>query len=112
MSGGKTFTAILNYDLSFQKTISKVTSLLSEFGVDEIHENIGQAGIVAVIHGRQTSSNKVIGFRADMDALPITEISDLDYKSSEVGKMHACGHDGHTSILLGTAKYLTETRNF
>lgn len=103
-----------NPELRFElpKTISKVTSLLSEFGVDEIHENIGQAGIVAVIHGRQTSSNKVIGFRADMDALPITEISDLDYKSSEVGKMHACGHDGHTSILLGAAKYLTETRNF
>jgi len=94
------------------KTTSKVTSLLTSFGVDELHENIGVSGVVAVIRGRENSSKKVIGFRADMDALPINEVADHDHKSLAMGKMHACGHDGHTSILLGVAKYLSETRNF
>lgn len=103
-----------NPELRFElpKTTAKVTSLLREFGVDAIHENVGISGIVAVIKGRETSSKKVIGFRADMDALPINEIANHDHISRERGKMHACGHDGHTSILLGAAKYLAETRNF
>jgi amidohydrolase len=100
----------LRFDLP--ETTSKVVSLLKEFGVDEITQGVGRSGIVAVINGRKIDSGHVIGFRADMDALPISEISDLEYVSKNHGKMHACGHDGHTSILLGAAKYLTETRNF
>ena len=73
---------------------------------------IGRTGVVGVIHGRKGTSNKVIGMRADMDALPIEEETGLPYKSTVPGKMHACGHDGHTAMLLGAARYLAETRNF
>ncbi len=94
------------------RTTARVEALLREFGVDEITTGVGQSGIVAVIRGRQTASGRVIGFRADMDALPIFEATGLPHASTHAGQMHACGHDGHTSILLGAAKYLAETRNF
>ncbi len=80
--------------------------------MDEIVSGIGKTGVVGVIHGKSNDSGRVIGLRADMDALPIHEATGLDYASTVDGKMHACGHDGHTAILLGTAKYLAETRNF
>ena len=73
---------------------------------------IGRTGVVGVIRGRKAQSDKVIGLRADMDALPLEEITGLPYRSTVPGKMHACGHDGHTAMLLGAAKYLAETRNF
>ena len=94
------------------RTAGIVAEKLKEFGVDEVVTGIGRTGVVGVIHGKTNSSGKAIGLRADMDALPIQEIRDLDYKSNAAGKMHACGHDGHTSMLLGAAKYLAETRNF
>ena len=94
------------------RTTARVEALLRDFGVDEITTGVGQSGIVAVIRGRQTASGRVTGFRADMDALPIFEATGLPHASTHAGQMHACGHDGHTSILLGAAKYLAETRNF
>ncbi len=100
----------LLYDL--HKTSAYVASRLHEIGVDEVTTGIGKTGIVAVIRGRTDTKGRVIGLRADMDALPINEVSDLEYASAHPGVMHACGHDGHTAILLGVAKYLTETRNF
>jgi len=100
----------LMYDLP--RTSGIVADKLTSFGCDEVVSGIGISGVVGVIRGRKTSSGKVIGLRADMDALPILEATGLDYASKTAGKMHACGHDGHTSILLGAAKYLAETRNF
>ena len=94
------------------RTAAIVAEKLKAFGVDEITTGIGKTGVVGVIKGRQTNSGKVIGLRADMDALPINEAIDRPYKSKVPGKMHACGHDGHTAMLLGAAKYLAETRNF
>ncbi len=94
------------------RTAGVVADRLKAFGVDEIVTGIGRTGVVGVIHGRTSASGKVVGLRADMDALPIREIRDLPHKSTVDGKMHACGHDGHTSMLLGAAKYLAETRNF
>ncbi|PZQ99242.1 MAG: amidohydrolase [Cereibacter sphaeroides] len=94
------------------RTAGKVAQLLREFGVDEVVEGIGRTGVVGVIHGKTNTSGRVIGLRADMDALPIHEQTGLDYASTVPGKMHACGHDGHTAMLLGAAKYLAETRNF
>ncbi len=94
------------------RTAAKVADLLTDFGCDEVVTGIGQTGVVAVIHGRQNGSGKVIGFRADMDALPIPETTGLPHASTNEGVMHACGHDGHTAMLLGAAKYLSETRNF
>lgn len=94
------------------RTAGVVERKLKEFGVDEIVTGMGQTGVVAVIRGRKSGSGKVIGLRADMDALPIEEATDVPYKSKIPGKMHACGHDGHTAMLLGAAKYLAETRNF
>ncbi|MEQ9693669.1 M20 aminoacylase family protein [Shimia sp. SDUM112013] len=103
-----------NPELMFdvEQTAAFVQERLAEFGVDEITPGIGRTGVVAVIKGRSNRSGRVIGLRADMDALPITEATGLDYASTVPGKMHACGHDGHTSMLLGAAKYLAETRNF
>ncbi|MEC7298421.1 MAG: amidohydrolase, partial [Pseudomonadota bacterium] len=92
------------------QTAAFVAERLREFGVDEIHEGIARTGLVALIHGR--GKGGVIGLRADMDALPIEEATGADHASSVDGKMHACGHDGHTTMLLGAAKYLAETRNF
>jgi hippurate hydrolase len=95
-----------------QETAAFVETRLKEFGVDEITTGIGRTGVVAVIRGRTDTQGRVVGLRADMDALPIEEITGLDYASTVEGKMHACGHDGHTAMLLGAAKYLAETRNF
>lgn len=95
-----------------QRTAGKVAELLREFGCDEVVEGIGRTGVVGIIKGRTDSAGRVIGLRADMDALPIIEATGLDYASKTPGKMHACGHDGHTAMLLGAAKYLAETRNF
>ncbi len=96
--------------LDLPKTAAFVAERLREFGVDEIHEGIATSGIVAVINGQATGPT--IGLCADMDALPITEDSGVDHTSLHDGQMHACGHDGHTTMLLGAAKYLAETRNF
>ena len=94
------------------RTSALVRDKLKEFGCDEVIEGIGKTGVVGVINGQTNKSGKVIGLRADMDALPINEETGLDYSSKIPGAMHACGHDGHTSMLLGAAKYLCETRNF
>ena len=94
------------------RTAGVVENLLKEFGVDEVVTGIGRTGVVGVIHGKQRASGRVIGFRADMDALPMQEATNLPYASKTDGAMHACGHDGHTAMLLGAAKYLSETRQF
>lgn len=96
--------------LDCHKTADFVATRLREFGVDELHEGIAQTGIVAIINGQ--GEGPTIGLRADMDALPITEETGVDYASTHPGKMHACGHDGHTAMLLGAAQYLAETRKF
>jgi hippurate hydrolase len=95
-----------------QRTAGKVEALLAEFGCDEIVTGMGRTGVVGIIKGRTNTSGRTIGLRADMDALPITEKTGAPYASETPGKMHACGHDGHTAMLLGAAKYLAETRNF
>ncbi len=100
----------LLYDV--EETAGFVVDRLREIGVDDITPGIGKTGVVAVIKGRENTKGRVIGLRADMDALPIEEATGLDYASTVSGKMHACGHDGHTSMLLGAAQYLAETRNF
>jgi hippurate hydrolase len=100
----------LLYDV--HRTAASVADKLKAFGCDEVVAGIGRTGVVGVIRGRKSASGKTIGLRADMDALPIEEASDLPYKSTVPGKMHACGHDGHTAMLLGAARYLAETRNF
>jgi hippurate hydrolase len=94
------------------RTSALVAEKLKEFGCDEIVTGIGRTGVVGVIKGKSDTSGKVIGLRADMDALPIHEQTGLDYASKTANAMHACGHDGHTAMLLGAAKYLSETRNF
>src|SRR6188768_4194202 len=94
------------------RTAGVVAEKLKAFGCDEIVTGIGRTGVVGVIRGKKGAGEKVIGLRADMDALPITETTGLPYASTNSGKMHACGHDGHTAMLLGAAKYLAETRNF
>ncbi len=94
------------------RTAALVAEKLREFGVDEVVTGIGKTGVVGVIKGRKTGSGRAIGLRADMDALPIREIVDRPHKSKTDGLMHACGHDGHTAMLLGAARYLAETRNF
>jgi hippurate hydrolase len=98
-------------ELAYQekRTAKKVVELLKEFGVDEIHEGIGGTGVVGVI---KNGKGPKIGLRADMDALPITETNQCGHVSTNKGVMHACGHDGHTTMLLGAARYLSETRNF
>ncbi|MEM7733243.1 MAG: M20 aminoacylase family protein [Pseudomonadota bacterium] len=94
------------------RTSALVAEKLQAFGCDEVVTGLGRTGVVGVIKGRETGSGKVVGLRADMDALPIEEQTGLDYASETSGKMHACGHDGHTAMLLGAAQYLAETRNF
>ncbi|NDW00561.1 M20 aminoacylase family protein [Salipiger sp. PrR002] len=94
------------------RTSALVAEKLQAFGCDEVVTGIGRTGVVGVIKGKASGSGKVIGLRADMDALPILEDTGLEYASKTPGAMHACGHDGHTAMLLGAAKYLAETRNF
>jgi hippurate hydrolase len=106
-----------NPELMFDvhRTAASVAEKLKAFGCDEVVPGIGRTGVVGVIKGNRPASGgraAVIGLRADMDALPIEEATGLSYKSTIKGKMHACGHDGHTAMLLGAAKYLAETRNF
>lgn len=100
----------LQFDV--HRTASIVAEKLRAFGADEVVEGIGKTGVVGIIRGHSTSSNKTIGLRADMDALPILEATGAAHTSVNEGKMHACGHDGHTAMLLGAAQYLCETRNF
>jgi amidohydrolase len=103
----------LLYDV--HRTAAFVAERLREFGCDEVATGLGRTGVVGVIKGRKPAGKadiKVIGLRADMDALPIEEATDLAYASKTKGLMHACGHDGHTAMLLGAARYLAETRNF
>ena len=92
------------------KTAEYIQERLKEFGITEIHTGYASTGIVAIIEGQ--TSGRTIGLRADMDALPITENTGMPYSSKKEGVMHACGHDGHTTMLLGAARYLSETRNF
>jgi hippurate hydrolase len=101
----------LQYDV--HRTAGTVADKLKNFGCDEVVTGIGRTGVVGVIRGSKAGEGgRVIGLRADMDALPIEEATDIPYKSTAPGKMHACGHDGHTAMLLGAARYLAETRNF
>ena len=94
------------------RTAKIVAEKLRDFGCDEVVEGVGRTGIVGVIRGKSDRSGRVIGLRADMDALPILEATGADHASKVPGVMHACGHDGHTAMLLGAARYLAETRNF
>ncbi|GGH19532.1 hippurate hydrolase [Cribrihabitans marinus] len=96
--------------LDCPETAGFVVERLRDFGVDEIHEGIARTGVVAIIEGQ--GAGPTIGLRADMDALPIVEATGLPHASQRPGRMHACGHDGHTTMLLGAARYLAETRNF
>jgi hippurate hydrolase len=101
-----------NPEIGFQchETADFVAGKLREFGVDELQTGIAETGLVALVHGKK--SGPVIGLRADMDALPMAEENGFDHASQSEGRMHACGHDGHTTMLLGAARYLAETRNF
>ncbi|MDH5798810.1 MAG: M20 family metallopeptidase [Paracoccaceae bacterium] len=101
-----------NPEIAFDchKTSDYIAERLKEFGVDEMHRGIAESGIVAIINGQ--GDGPTIGLRADIDALPIKEMTGLPYASENDGKMHACGHDGHTTMLLGAARYLAETRRF
>ena len=101
-------------ELGFEEryTAGRVAEALKLCGVDEVHTGIGKTGVVAVVRGERNTSGKMIGLRADMDALPLTEHNDFAWKSATAGRMHACGHDGHTAMLVGAARYLAETRAF
>ena len=94
------------------RTAGIVAQKLRDFGCDEVVTGLGRTGVVGIINGRTNKSGRTIGLRADMDALPVTERTGKDYASTAEGRMHACGHDGHTAMLLGAARYLCETRNF
>ena len=93
------------------RTAATVARKLNDWGFDEVHEGIGGTGVVGILKGKKPG-NRRVGLRADMDALPITENTGLPHASTKPGVMHACGHDGHTTMLLGAARYLSETRNF
>ncbi len=99
-------------DFDTHRTAALVAEKLASFGCDEVATGIGRTGVVGVIRGRNGGAGKVVGLRADMDALPILEATGLPWASATPGRMHACGHDGHTAMLLGAAQYLAETRNF
>ena len=100
-------------EIAYQEkdTSDFISKKLREFGI-EVHQGIGKTGVVGIIKGKNSNSERAIGIRADMDALPMTEKTNLPYTSKNEGAMHACGHDGHSTMLLGAAKYLAETRNF
>ncbi|WP_316862982.1 M20 aminoacylase family protein [uncultured Cohaesibacter sp.] len=100
----------LQYDV--QKTTTRIISELKSYGISNITSGVGRSGVVAVIQGKSNKTGRTIGLRADMDALPLHETTGKPYASKVEGKMHACGHDGHTAMLLAAAKYLQETRNF
>ena len=104
-------------ELGFEEvyTSARVVEALKLCGVDAIHTGLGKTGVVALVHGRKHSAQqpgRMVGLRADMDALPLQELSDCDWRSTKKGLMHACGHDGHTAMLMGAARYLVETRDF
>ena len=101
-------------ELGFEEhyTAKRVIEALKVCGVDEVHTGIGKTGVVAVVRGKRNSSGRMLGLRADMDALPMTEHNDFAWRSTKPGLMHGCGHDGHTAMLVGAARYLSETRNF
>jgi len=101
-------------ELGFEEvyTSARVREALRAAGVDEVHEGIGRTGVVGVIRGQGRGSGSMIGLRADMDALPMTEHNDFAWKSCKSGLMHGCGHDGHTAMLVGAARYLAGTRRF
>jgi len=100
-------------ELAFQenRTSQLVADQLAAWGI-EVHRGLAKTGLVGVVKGKKSSSGRAIGLRADMDCLPMHETSNIPHKSTHAGRMHACGHDGHTTMLLGTARYLAETRNF
>ena len=104
----------VNPELGYEEvyTSGRVVEALKLIGVDEIHTGLGKTGVVGVIHGRSRQSGRTVGLRADMDALPLTEANAFGWRSAKQGLMHACGHDGHTAMLVGAARYLAETRNF
>jgi amidohydrolase len=102
-------------ELGFEEvyTAGRVKQALELCGVDEVHTGIGKTGLVGVVHGKgKKNSKRMIGLRADMDALPMTEHNEFGWKSTAQGRMHGCGHDGHTTMLVGAARYLAESRNF
>ncbi|MEO8250770.1 MAG: M20 aminoacylase family protein [Burkholderiales bacterium] len=101
-------------ELGFEETYTaaRVEQALRLCGVDEVHTAIGKTGVVGVIRGRQTASGRMVALRADMDALPMAEHNEFAWKSEKPGLMHGCGHDGHTTMLVGAARYLAETRRF
>lgn len=101
-------------ELGFEEvyTSGRVEQAMILCGVDEVHTGMGKTGVVAIVNGKTNTSNKMVALRADMDALPLTEHNDTAWKSRKQGLMHACGHDGHTTMLVGAARYLAETRNF
>jgi amidohydrolase len=105
-------------ELGFEEvyTSRRVQDMLGVCGVDEVHTGLGKTGVVALVHGKRPAAAqakiKMVGLRADMDALPMTELNDFAWKSASPGLMHACGHDGHTAMLMGAARYFAETRNF
>ena len=106
-----------NPELGFEEiyTSARVIEALKVCGVDAVHTGIGKTGVVALVHGKGRSAQnpgRMIGLRADMDALPMPEHNDSIWKSQKAGLMHACGHDGHTAMLIGAARYLAETRQF
>ena len=128
-AGGRAFAHIAQYhpeltafrrdlhahpELGFEEvyTSARVREALRHAGVDEVHEGIGRTGVVGIIHGQGRSSGSLIGLRADMDALPMAEHNDFAWKSCKSGLMHGCGHDGHTAMLVGAARYLAATRHF
>ncbi len=100
-------------ELAFQesRTSQVVSDRLASWGI-EVHRGLAKTGVVGVVRGKRTSSGRAVGLRADMDCLPMHETGNVAYKSKHAGRMHACGHDGHTTMLLGAARYLAETRNF
>ena len=103
-----------NPELGFEEhfTSELVARELERYGVDEIHRNVGRTGVVAVVRGRADTAGRRVGLRADMDALPINEENEFEHRSRRPGLMHGCGHDGHTTMLLGAARHLAATRDF